>query len=45
LVLEDVFVEYNTKEDNTPFNFYLVKKGEGKGDEAKEEKDIEVIED
>jgi hypothetical protein len=45
IILEDVFVEYNTKEDNTPFNFYLVKKGEGKGDETKEEKDIEVIED
>lgn len=49
LILEDIFVEYDTKEDNTPFNFYLVKKGEGKGDETKEEKekekDIDVIED
>ncbi len=49
LILDDVFVEYAVEENTTPFEFFISKKGEGKGNETKEEKeqekDIEVIED
>ena len=49
LVLEDVFCEYESSADLTPFEFNFIKTSEGRGkipeEEKEKRKEIEVIED